>query len=129
MKSDNQYLKGIAKNTGSNVDGHHTDNYYLKRIEENTKSGSSSGGSSGSGFSGNYNDLTNKPTIPTKTSDLTNDSNFLTGTESSGKTYGQHKHVYRDVFGIYRMPVTITYEDDSTETVYLLHSRDFEFEE
>ena len=30
------------------------------------------------GFSGNYNDLTNKPTIPTKTSELTNDSGFLT---------------------------------------------------
>lgn len=29
-------------------------------------------------FSKNYNDLTNKPTIPTKTSQLTNDSNFLT---------------------------------------------------
>lgn len=27
-------------------------------------------------FSGNYNDLTNKPTIPTKTSDLTNDSGY-----------------------------------------------------
>ena len=31
-----------------------------------------------SNFSGSYNDLTNKPTIPTKTSDLTNDSGFLT---------------------------------------------------
>ena len=30
------------------------------------------------GFSGNYDDLTNKPTIPTKTSELTNDSGFLT---------------------------------------------------
>ena len=28
--------------------------------------------------SGSYNDLTNKPTIPTKTSDLTNDSGFVT---------------------------------------------------
>ena len=28
--------------------------------------------------SGSYNDLSNKPTIPTKTSDLTNDSGFLT---------------------------------------------------
>lgn len=30
-----------------------------------------------SDFSGNYNDLSNKPTIPTKTSDLTNDSRFV----------------------------------------------------
>ena len=29
--------------------------------------------------SGSYNDLTNKPTIPTKTSDLTNDSGFVVG--------------------------------------------------
>ena len=29
-------------------------------------------------FSGSYNDLTNKPTIPTLTSQLTNDSNFIT---------------------------------------------------
>lgn len=30
-----------------------------------------------SDFSGNYDDLTNKPTIPTKTSELENDSNFV----------------------------------------------------
>jgi len=34
-------------------------------------------------FSGDYNDLTNKPTIPTKTSDLTNDSDFQNGTQVS----------------------------------------------
>lgn len=33
-----------------------------------------------SDFSGDYNDLTNKPTIPTKTSDLNNDSGFVSGT-------------------------------------------------
>jgi len=36
--------------------------------------------------SGSYNDLSNKPTIPTKTSDLTNDSGFLTAHQDiSGK--------------------------------------------
>lgn len=30
-------------------------------------------------FSGNYNDLSNKPSIPAKTSDLNNDSGFITG--------------------------------------------------
>ena len=34
-------------------------------------------------FSGDYNDLENKPTIPTKTSDLDNDSGFITGIDSS----------------------------------------------
>ena len=33
-------------------------------------------------FSGSYNDLSNKPTIPTKTSQLTNDSNFITSIPS-----------------------------------------------
>ena len=32
----------------------------------------------GGGFSGDYNDLTNKPSIPTNTSDLNNDSGFIT---------------------------------------------------
>ena len=35
-----------------------------------------------SDFSGSYNDLTNKPNIPTKTSQLTNDSSFLTSVPS-----------------------------------------------
>ena len=35
-------------------------------------------GAGASSFSGDYNDLTNKPNIPSKTSDLTNDSGFIT---------------------------------------------------
>ena len=34
-----------------------------------------------SSFSGDYNDLTNKPTIPSKTSEITNDSDFQTSIE------------------------------------------------
>lgn len=35
-------------------------------------------------FSGSYNDLTSKPTIPTNLSDLTNDSGFITSSALSG---------------------------------------------
>ena len=37
----------------------------------------------GSGFSGDYNDLTNKPTIPSDTGDLTNNAGFVTFTNVS----------------------------------------------
>ena len=40
-----------------------------------------------SDFSGNYNDLTNKPTIPTKTSDLNNDSGFITNSVNDLTNY------------------------------------------
>lgn len=38
-----------------------------------------------SDFDGDYNSLTNKPTIPTKTSQLTNDSNFATTSQLNNK--------------------------------------------
>lgn len=120
MKSNNQYLKGIANNTGSNVSANRSDNYYLKRIEENTKNGSG-GGSGGSGFSGDYNDLTNKPTIPSKTSDLTNDSGFLTQHQDiSGKANVNHRHDFADLMDLSAIPVTITYEDDTTDDIFLI---------
>ena len=39
-------------------------------------------GAGTSSFDGNYNSLTNKPTIPTKTSQLTNDSHYITASEA-----------------------------------------------
>lgn len=44
----------------------------------NNQIANSGGSGGGSSFSGSYNDLTDKPTIPTRTSQLTNDSNFTT---------------------------------------------------
>ena len=41
-----------------------------------------------SDFSGDYNDLTNKPTIPSKTSELTNDSGFITNTDYATSSVG-----------------------------------------
>ena len=39
--------------------------------------------------SGSYNDLSNKPIIPTKTSDLTNDSNFVSSSDLSNNYYNK----------------------------------------
>ena len=46
-----------------------------------------------SNFSGSYNDLTNKPNIPTKTSGLTNDSNFV-----SDENYIHTDNNFTDVY-------------------------------
>lgn len=52
-------------------------------------------------FSGSYNDLTNKPTIPTKTSQLTNDSDFATNASVTsglaGKANTSHTHAISEV--------------------------------
>ena len=41
-----------------------------------------------SDFSGSYNDLTDKPSIPTKVSELINDSEFVTINDAAGETLG-----------------------------------------
>ena len=46
----------------------------------------------GSDFSGNYNDLTNKPTIPTATSQLTNNSGYITTANLAGYSTTSHNH-------------------------------------
>ena len=48
-------------------------------------------------FSGNYNDLLNKPTVPSKTSELTNDSSFTTSTQLATKADKIHTHNYNDL--------------------------------
>lgn len=57
--------------------------------------------------SGSYNDLSNKPTIPTKTSELINDRNFITGVsweeiENTPSTFtpSSHTHTISDITDI-----------------------------
>ena len=45
-------------------------------------------------FSGDYDDLSNKPTIPTKLSDLTNDTNFITNTVNNLLNYYSKSETY-----------------------------------
>ena len=48
-------------------------------------------------FSGDYNDLTNAPTIPTKTSDLANDNGLISNTDLASRLtlgYGEDKKLY-----------------------------------
>mgnify|MGYP003969885863 CR=1 FL=1 len=46
----------------------------------------------GSDFSGNYNDLTNKPTIPTNNNQLTNGMGYITSANLSGYSTTSHNH-------------------------------------
>ena len=67
-------------------------------------------GAGTSSFSGDYGDLSNKPTIPTKTSDLTNDSGFLTDApvdSVNGKT-GAVKLAASDVSAVAKTGDTMT---------------------
>ena len=69
--------------------------------------------------SGDYNDLINKPTIPTKTSDLTNDSGFLTnsivelhGTDDNPVDLNTLEAGYYKIYGKYTIG-TRTYGQDA----------------
>lgn len=130
VKTDNHYLKTIlSKVTGKTVKGMKNNNQLLKEISE--KIGQGGDGTpidlsdyydksetdallslkldSEDAFSGSYNDLTNKPSIPVKTSDLTNDSGFLTShqdiTGKMNKTDYETKNV------------VVTYTDETTATL------------
>ena len=50
-----------------------------------------------SNFSGNYSDLEGKPEIPTKTSQLENDSSFATTTQLATKAEKSHVHNYSEI--------------------------------
>ena len=71
MVDKTEQAKQIENNTKA-IDDHKKDTTaHVTDAEKQTWNGKSN-------FGGSYNDLTHKPTIPSKTSQLTNDSGFLT---------------------------------------------------
>lgn len=65
-------------------------------------------GAGTSSFSGSYNDLSNKPTIPTKTSQLTNDSGYTTNTGTvTGVKVGTTS--YSPSSGVVSLPEYVTF--------------------
>ena len=73
---EGEYVIPTKTSELENDSGFLTEHQPLKTI--NNESIVGTGNITIEGFSGSYNDLTDKPTIPTKTSELTNDSGFLT---------------------------------------------------
>ena len=81
-------------------------------------------------FSGSYTDLINKPTIPTKTSDLQNDSGFITNTVNNLTNYYLKTETYNktEVDNLISQIATLQIEvvqtlpthDISTNTIYLV---------
>lgn len=90
------------KLAGKSDTGHTHDDRYYTESEIDTKLS----GKSDTGHSHSYNDLSNKPTIPTKTSQLTNDSGFKT--TDNNTTYTLTKS---------GSTITLTGSDGSTTSV------------
>ena len=85
-----EYATKNELNQKANIDHNHDTKYASKSSEhahgnktilDNIKSTDITNWNNKSNFDGNYNNLSNKPTIPSKTSQLTNDSNFVTKTQ------------------------------------------------
>ena len=65
-----------------------------------------------SDFSGNYNDLSNKPNIPDSTSDLQNDSGFITNATSGLENYYTKTEVDGKISSVYKYKGSVaTYAD------------------
>ena len=79
----NTQVQGLSNQvTGLNNSVNNTRESYVSTnaqnfTEEQKERARTNIGAGNSSFSGSYNDLTDKPTIPTKTSQLTNDSNYV----------------------------------------------------
>ena len=77
LTNDSGFITGYAE----------TDPIFSASIASGITSADISAWNGKSNFSGSYNDLTNKPTIPSKTSQLTNDSGYITSYTETDPIY------------------------------------------
>lgn len=124
LHNDNYYLRDITKKVGGKVGLRDNNNMLLKKIAE--KIGQGGGGTvivddeldntspnpvENRVITGALNGKASIDDVPTKTSDLTNDSGFLTQHQDiSGKV---------DTSDLGTLNITITYIDSTTETIDL----------
>ena len=102
MKTNNGYLKNIAKNTGSDdTAGTHTDNYYLKRIDKNIEDG-------GGGVTPDLKDYIKK----SDTAGLVKNDGTIDTTQYVSDISGKADKTDFDT-----VTATITYTNNTSETV------------
>lgn len=77
----------LTNDSGFITDYAETDPIFSASIASGITSADISAWNGKSNFSGSYNDLTNKPTIPSKTSQLTNDSGYITSYNETDPIY------------------------------------------
>ena len=73
--------------------------------------------------SGSYNDLEDKPAIPTNTSDLTNDSGFINNTVRNLEHYYDKNEVNNLISSVSHLKILVVEElpqDPETDTIYLV---------
>lgn len=99
------YTRGLYNNEG-----------YITNTVDNLTNYTKTSDLSAVATSGSYNDLTNKPTIPTKTSDLTNDSNFVSNTDYATSETGG---VIKTGYGLNLNESGIIYAVNNTYNDYL----------
>ena len=126
--STNDFDDTYKQNVDDNTNARHTHNN--KSVLDNITSTDINNWNNKSNFSGSYNDLTDKPTIPSKTSDLDNDSGFITNTVNNlinyyTKSENYTKEEVNNLIGSIstlnlQIVQTLPTQDISTNTIYLV---------
>ena len=103
LENDENFATTSQLNSGLNTKANSTHTHSYTELEDTPTL-----------FSGNYNDLLNKPTIPTAVSDLTNDLNFVDTTALATKSDKTHTHSYSSLTDLPTLKTRVSDMDDAT---------------